>query len=184
MPTGVSIAGSAASPNRSTFSMRASSSRTPVKYWSSLPLSPGSSRRCIARAWATNEIENRPLFAPPALEVRAVARRALRCRRGARRPAGDSFRASWASSASSTRGCTDRHRHNPSRTCLPGGWRRSPARATGTGSAGRSAARSTGRIETPARMSVALFFSRTPVKNVPLPRAWSPAPSGPPLAVR
>ena len=34
-------------------------------------------------------------------------------------------------------------------------------------------------METPARMSVALFFRRTPVRNVPLPRAWSPAPSGP-----
>ena len=30
-------------------------------------------------------------------------------------------------------------------------------------------------------MSVALFFRRTPVRNVPLPRAWSPAPSGPPI---
>ena len=36
-------------------------------------------------------------------------------------------------------------------------------------------------IETPARMSVALFLRRTPVRNVPLPRAWSPAPSGPPV---
>ena len=34
-------------------------------------------------------------------------------------------------------------------------------------------------METPAWMSVALFFRRTPVRNVPLPRAWSPAPSGP-----
>ena len=34
-------------------------------------------------------------------------------------------------------------------------------------------------METPARMSVALLFRRTPVRNVPLPRAWSPAPSGP-----
>src|SRR5262249_55034052 len=33
-----------------------------------------------------------------------------------------------------------------------------------------------------ARMSLALFFSRTPVRKVPPPRAWSPAPSGPPSA--
>ena len=32
-------------------------------------------------------------------------------------------------------------------------------------------------------MSVALLFRRTPVRNVPLPRAWSPPPSGPPSAV-
>ena len=32
-------------------------------------------------------------------------------------------------------------------------------------------------------MSVALFLRRTPVRNVPLPRAWSPGPSGPPSAV-
>ena len=34
-------------------------------------------------------------------------------------------------------------------------------------------------MEMPARMSVALFFRRTPVRKVPLPRAWSPPPSGP-----
>ena len=33
-------------------------------------------------------------------------------------------------------------------------------------------------------MSVALLFRRTPVRNVPLPRAWSPAPSRPGLGVQ
>src|ERR671933_2704234 len=43
---------------------------------------------------------------------------------------------------------------------------------------------STWSMETPAWMRVALLLSRTPVRNVPLPRAWSPAPSGPGSAVR
>jgi hypothetical protein len=38
-------------------------------------------------------------------------------------------------------------------------------------------------IDTPARMSVALFLTRTPVKKVPFARAWSPAPSGPGVAL-
>src|SRR5258708_4238486 len=38
-------------------------------------------------------------------------------------------------------------------------------------------------MEIPARTLVALLFRRTPVRKVPLPRAWSPPPSAPPSAV-
>ena len=39
-------------------------------------------------------------------------------------------------------------------------------------------------MEMPAWMSVALFFTRTPVRKVPLARAWSPPPSFSGLALR
>ena len=57
-----------------------------------------------------------------------------------------------------------------------------PARETGSG--GRSALAATWSTETPAWMSApAVFLTRTPVRNVPLARAWSPGPSMPPVAL-
>ena len=86
-------------------------------------------------------------------------------------------------SASSRRGCTGRRRSSPSRsrrTCVP----ESQASSSEGNRVRWPISRAiTWSIETPARMSVALFLSRTPVRNVPLPRAWSPAPSGPASAV-
>ena len=39
-------------------------------------------------------------------------------------------------------------------------------------------------MEIPARISVALLLSLTPVRKTPLPRAWSPPPSAPARALR
>ena len=182
-PAGVSTPGSAAVPNRSAFSIRASISRTPVRYWSSLLAVVRAEPPLHRAGLVEDEVEDRPLLLAAAFEVRRAARRARPRRRGARRPAGGSTRAPSASSASSRRGCTGRRRSSPSRRRPTSGPASQESSSEGNRVRWPIRRAITWSIETPARMSVALLFRRTPVRKVPLPRAWSPAPSGPPSAV-
>ena len=69
-PAGSRRPGRGPSPNRSAFSIRVSISRTPVRYWSSLSWSSGLEPPLHRAGVVEDEVEDRPLLLPAALQVR------------------------------------------------------------------------------------------------------------------